>query len=82
MCKTRSDDSAERIREFRIAIMDEIKAIFENSPFVHRDIPGNLFHPGFIGMWRDPGALHEAANCSLAPSAITGAAGLITLKPH
>ena len=51
----RFDDRAKRICEFRIAVMDKIPAAFEETPFVHRDIPRDLLYPGFIGMWRDPG---------------------------
>jgi len=39
----------------------EILAIFEEAPFVHRYISGDLFHPGFIGMWRDPGDFNATA---------------------
>ena len=41
--------------------MDEVPASIEETPFVHRDIPGDLLHPGFIGMWRDPGDLNATA---------------------
>ncbi len=57
----RFDDRAKRICEFRIAVMDEVPAAFEKTPFVHDDIPRDLLHPGFIGMRRDPGDLNAAA---------------------
>ena len=31
--------------------MDEIPAIAEKAPFVHRYISGDLLHPGFIRVW-------------------------------
>ncbi len=58
---TRFDDRAKRIREFRIAVMDEVSAALEEAPFVHGDIPSDILHPGFIGMWRDPGDLNATA---------------------
>jgi len=66
---TRFDDRAKRIREFRIAGMDEVSAAVEEAPFVHGDIPGDFLHPGFIGMWRDPGDLNATAlqRVSFAP---------------
>jgi hypothetical protein len=30
--------------------MDEISATLEEAPFIHGDIPGDLLHPGFIGI--------------------------------
>ena len=30
-------------------------------PFIHGDIPGDLHHPDFVGMGRDPGDLHATA---------------------
>ena len=41
--------------------MDEISAALEEALFVHRDIPGDLHHPGFIGMGRDTGDLNATA---------------------
>jgi len=58
---TRFDDRAKRFREFRIAAMNEVSAALEGAPFVHGDIPGDLLHPGFIGMWCDPGDLNLTA---------------------
>ena len=58
---TRFDDRPERIREFSIAVMDEISAAFEEAPLVHGDISGYLLHPSFIGMWRDPSDLNATA---------------------
>jgi hypothetical protein len=58
---TRFDDRAKRIREFRIAVMDQVPASLKDAPLIHGDIPGDLFHPGFIGMLRDPGNLNAAA---------------------
>ncbi len=58
---TRSDERAKGICEFRIAVMDEVSAALEDAPFVHGDIPGDLLHPGFIGMWRDPSDLDATA---------------------
>ena len=57
----RFDDRAKRICEFRIAVMDEIPAAFEKTPFVHGDIARDLLHSGFIGMWRDPSDLNTTA---------------------
>jgi hypothetical protein len=55
---TRFDDRSKRIREFPIAVMDEVSASLEEAPLVHGDISGHLLHPGFIGMWRDPSNLN------------------------
>jgi hypothetical protein len=41
--------------------MDEISAIIEKAPFIHGDIPRDLFHPGFIRMLRDSSNLNLAA---------------------
>ena len=41
--------------------MDKISAALEEAPLVHGDISGYLLHPGFIGMWRDPGDLNATA---------------------
>ena len=49
----RFNDRAKGIREFRIAVMDEITAITEKTPFVHGHVSGDLFHPSFIRMRRD-----------------------------
>ena len=49
----RFDDRAKRIREFRIAVIDEIPAIIEKTPFVHGHVSGHLFHPLLIRMRRD-----------------------------
>jgi hypothetical protein len=41
--------------------------ILNKSTFIHGDIPGDLFHPSFIRMSRDPGVIHwvrVAGNCS------------------
>ena len=57
----RFDDRAKRIREFCITVVDEISAIIEKTTFIHGDIPRDLHHPGFIGMWRDPGDLNATA---------------------
>ena len=57
----RFDDRAKGIREFRIAVMDEISAITEKPPFIHGCVSGDLFHPGFVGMWRDPRDLNATA---------------------
>ena len=57
----RSDDRAKGIGEFRIAVMDEVSAALEEAPFVHGEVPGDLLHPGFIGMWHDPGDLNATA---------------------
>jgi hypothetical protein len=58
---TRFYNRTKRIREFCIAVMDEISAALEEAPLVHGDIPGYLLHPDFIGMWRDPGDLNATA---------------------
>jgi len=58
---TRSYDRTKRIREFRIAVMDEVSVALEEASFVHGDISYDLHHPGFIGMWRDPGDLNATA---------------------
>ncbi len=58
---TRFDDRTKRIREFRIAVMNEVSTVFEETQFVHGDIPRDLLHPGFIGMCCDPGDLNAAA---------------------
>ena len=54
------DNRAKQIREFRIAVMDEVPASLKKAPLIHGDVPGDLFHPGFIGMGRDPGDLNAA----------------------
>ena len=41
--------------------MDEVPAFLKEAPSIHSDIPGDLFHPGFIGMWRNPGNLNATA---------------------
>ena len=58
---TRLDDRTKRIREFRIAVMDEVSTVFEETPFIHGDIPSDLHHPGLIGMLCDPGDLNPTA---------------------
>ncbi len=58
---TRFDDRAKRIREFCIAVMDEISTVFKETPFIHSDIPRDLFHPSLIRMRRDPGHLNATA---------------------
>ena len=56
---TRFDDSAKRIREFRIAIMDEIPANTEKSPFVHRAITSDLIYPMIVRMRCDQRFLRD-----------------------
>ena len=58
---SRFDDRAKRIREFRIAVVDEISAIIEETPFIHGDIPRDLFHPLLIRMRCDAGNLNATA---------------------
>ena len=41
--------------------MDKVSAALEEPPFIHCDIPGDLLHPGIMGMWRDAGDLHTTA---------------------
>ena len=48
----RSYDRTKRVRELGIAVMDEIPATPKETPFVHGDIPSDLLHPGFIGVYR------------------------------
>src|SRR5262252_4873561 len=39
--------------EFGVAVMDEILAGCQETPLLHGDVAGHLYHPGLIGMWRD-----------------------------
>jgi hypothetical protein len=57
----RFDERTKGICEFRVAVMDEVSTVFKDTPFVHRDIPSNVHHPGFIGMWRDSRYLNATA---------------------
>jgi len=41
--------------------MAEVPAFLKEAPSIHGDIPGDLLHPSFIGMWRDPGDLNATA---------------------
>ena len=41
--------------------MDEISAALEESPLVQGHVSGDLLHPGFIRMVRDPGDLNASA---------------------
>jgi len=50
---------------FGIAIMDQISAIPEESPFIHAHISRDLFHPTFIGMSGNTRDVHASSQSNL-----------------
>ena len=64
---TRFDDRAKRIREFRIAVMNEVPASFKKAPFIHGDIPSNLHHPGYSSKTHEPCVLEIVLKSTFIP---------------
>src|SRR4029450_473000 len=39
---------------FSISVMDQVLPGRQEAPLLHRNVTGDLHHPGLIGMWRHP----------------------------
>jgi len=48
-------------RIFGISIMNQIAAVGEKAPFVHRHVSGHLLHPSFVGMGGHAGDHYSTA---------------------
>src|ERR1700730_1584060 len=57
---TRVDDRAEGTRVFRVPIMQKVATVLQDTPFLHRYIPGYLLHPSLIGVNGDAGDVHPS----------------------
>lgn len=55
---TSGDNPAEGMCVFAIPVMQQVSVGLEETPAIHRHVPGNLLHPDFSGVTRDPGDFH------------------------